>query len=140
MIFHKPQWINNRYFLIAAIFYVVMFILASMHFLESSLIWTFNDKLLHFLAYFFLTIMVYLGLRSSPIGEFLLPRILWCFVLVSGAGALDELAQYLVDRDSSFDDWLSNTAAVIVVLLLIVLGTSVLKVVRPSHTSEDIDG
>ena len=139
MILQIPQWINNRYFLIAAIFYAAMFILASMHVLESSLIWTFNDKLLHFVAYFFLTIMVYLGLRGSPIGEFLLPRMLWCFGLVSGAGALDEFAQYFVGRDASFDDWLADTAAVIIALMIILLGQIVIKMFRPATALEDND-
>ena len=119
---HKPQWLNNRYFLIATVFYIAMFVLGSMRVLEHTLIWTFNDKLLHFAAYFFLTGLVYIGLGSRPSGQLFLPRVLWSLIIVSGAGALDEFAQAFVGRDSSFDDWLADTAASITLLLLISVG------------------
>jgi len=121
---HKPDWLNNRYLLLASLFYGLMFVLASIKGLERTFIWTFNDKLLHFAAYSVLTALVYLGLRSRPSGEFFLPRLLWCWAIVCGLGALDELAQALVARDASFDDWLADIAAAIVMLLLIALGHS----------------
>ena len=105
-----------------------MFLLGSVRSLERSFIWTFNDKLLHFAAYAVLTVLVYLGLRSRPIGQFFLPRILWCLVIVTGLGALDEIAQYLVARDANFDDWLADTAAAIVILLFVAIGHGLLLV------------
>jgi len=117
-----PDWLHNRYLQCALLFYGAMFVLGSFRALERSFIWTFNDKLLHFAAYFVLTVLVYLGLRSRPSGELFLPRMFWCLAIASGAGALDEIAQYLVGRDSSFDDWLADTAAAIVILCAITAG------------------
>ena len=125
---HQPEWLKNRYFLAASVFYVAMFILGSMQMLERTLIWTFNDKLLHFVAYFCLTGLVYIGMMMRPSGELFLPRMLWSLVIVSGAGALDEFAQYFVGRDSSFDDWLADTAASNTLLLLIVIGHTVHRI------------
>ncbi|WP_280774861.1 VanZ family protein [Polynucleobacter sphagniphilus] len=117
----KPKWLENRYLLIACVFYVAMFFLGTIRALEHSLIWSFNDKLLHFLAYFFLMTLIFIGLQSRPIGEFFLPRALACLAIISVAGALDEIAQYFVGRDSSFDDWLADAAAAVVFLLLMAL-------------------
>ena len=139
MTLHKPQWLKNRYFLIATVFYLAMFILASMHVLESSLIWTFNDKLLHFAAYLFLTSLVYAGLRSSADGEFFLPCILWSLAISWGAGAIDEIAQYFVGRDSSFDDWLADAAASVVAALIISLGHLIYKALRPANHVESVE-
>jgi len=121
-ILKKPEWLSNRYFLVASAFYVAMFVLGSIRTLERTFIWTFNDKLLHFLAYSFLTVLVYIGLRSRPIGEFFLPRTLACLAIVCVAGALDEIAQYFVGRDSSFDDWLADSAAAVVILFFVAIG------------------
>jgi VanZ family protein len=115
--FKKPAWLNNRWFLGASVFYALMFILGSVRSLERSVIWTFNDKLLHFVAYSIITALIYLGLKSRPIGEFLLPRFLSCLAIVLLAGALDEIGQFFVGRDSSFDDWLADAAAAVVLLI-----------------------
>ena len=117
----KPQWLSNPWFLGATIFYGAMFILGSVRSLERTFIWTFNDKLLHFTAYFVLTALIYLGLKTRPIGELFFPRSLATLAIVAGAGALDEIAQYFVGRDSSFDDWVADTAAAVVLLILVAL-------------------
>lgn len=123
-----PNWIKNPYLLVATVFYVLMFVLGSIRVLEHYFIWTFNDKLLHFVAYLVLTTLVYQGLKSRPIGEFFMPRILWCWAIISGAAAVDEIAQYFVGRDPSFDDWLADIAATIFMILLLTLGHGVLWV------------
>lgn len=121
-------WLKNPYLLAAGVLYALMFVLGSIRILERFFIHAFNDKLLHFAAYLILTVLVYLGLKSRSIGEFFAPRILWCWLIVSAAGAIDELAQFLVMRDPSFDDWLADTAAAIFALLFIVLGHGLLWV------------
>lgn len=133
----RHDWLNNRYLLAALVFYGLMFVLGSIKALERSLIWTFNDKLLHFVAYAILTALIYLGLRSRPIGKFFLPRILACWTLVSGLAALDELAQILVARDPSFDDWLADTAAAIVMILFLVLGHGLMGIWNLYRSAQD---
>ena len=122
VILHKPEWLKNRWLLAGSVFYVAMFVLGSIPTIERTFISTFNDKLMHFAAYSILTVLVYLGLRTQIIGEFFLPRILWCFAIVLGMGALDEIAQYFVGRDPSFDGWLSDSAASVLILMFIITG------------------
>ena len=125
---YLANWLKNPYLLAACVLYVLMFVLGSIRILERFFTHAFNYKLLHFVAYLILTILVYVGLKSRPIGEFFAPRVLWCWLIVSGAGAIDEIAQFLVARDPSFDDWLADTAAAIFTLLFIVLGHGLLWV------------
>ena len=118
--------LGNPFLAIASAFYLAMFILGSIRSLEHTLIWTFNDKLLHFAAYSVITVLVYFGMAKQPIGEFFLPRILSSLALVIGLGAFDELAQYFVGRDSSFDDWLVDSAAAVFILGAIAIGHGML--------------
>ena len=93
---------NNFYFAVAAIFFITMIILSSIGDFEKQLIWLFNDKLLHLIAYSILSMLIYLGL-----GGHLLSKIALTFFVVSGLGAIDELIQnFFPNRDPSFDDWL----------------------------------
>lgn len=132
---HQPRWlggiiapiITNRWLLAASTLYALMFVLGSIRALERSLIWTFNDKLLHFGAYFVLTALIYLGLRLRPVGEFFLPRALTCLATVFCLGALDEIAQYFVGRDPSFDDWLADAAAAVILLLIVGVGHAIAR-------------
>jgi VanZ family protein len=79
-----------------------MIILSSIGDFEKQLIWLFNDKMLHLIAYSILSMLIYLGL-----GGHLLSKIALTFFVVSGLGAIDELIQnFFPKRDPSFDDWL----------------------------------
>ena len=63
-----------------------MIILASFKFLERSFIWTFNDKLLHFVAYAILAGLIFLGWRNKTF----LPRLVHTLLILGVLGALDE--------------------------------------------------
>jgi len=104
---------KNPWLLSAWTFYWVMIILASFKFLERSFIWTFNDKLLHFVAYAFLGGLIFLGWRNKTF----LPRLVHTLGIVGVLGALDELIQNFTGRDPSFDDWLADMAGAILMLM-----------------------
>ena len=90
-----------------------MIILASFKFLERSFIWTFNDKLLHFVAYAILAGLIFLGWRNKTF----LPRLVHTLLILGVLGALDEFLQNFTGRDPSFDDWLADMAGAILMLM-----------------------
>ena len=134
---YLANWLKSPYLLAACVFYALMFVLGSIRILERFFIHAFSDKLLHFGVYLILTVLVYMGLKSRPIGEFFAHRVLWCWLIVSGMGAIDELAQFFVGRDPSFDDWLADTFAAIFTLMFITLGHGILWVWHWYRHSQD---
>ena len=90
-----------------------MIILSSFKFLERSFIWTFNDKLLHFVAYAILAGLIFLGWRNKTF----LPRLVHTLLILGVLGALDEFLQNFTGRDPSFDDWLADMAGAILMLM-----------------------
>jgi VanZ family protein len=94
-----------------------MVFLSSFKFLERSFIWTFNDKLLHFLAYACLSGLIFIGWRNKPF----LPRLMTTLAILSVLAAIDEILQNLTGRDPSFDDWLADMAGAILSLIVLTL-------------------
>jgi VanZ family protein len=106
---------KNPWLLLAWTFYGLMIVLASFKSLERSFIWTFNDKLLHFLAYAVLSAMIFWGWSNKPF----LPRLITTLTILGVLGAFDELLQNFTNRDPSFDDWLADMAGAILSLAAI---------------------
>jgi VanZ family protein len=104
---------KNPWLLTAWAFYGSMVILASFKVLERSFIWTFNDKLLHFVAYGVLAALIFIGWRNKTF----LPRLMHTLLSLVVLGALDEFVQSITARDPSFDDWLADMAGGILMLM-----------------------
>jgi VanZ family protein len=122
---------NNFYFAVAAIFFITMIIFSSIGDFERQLIWLFNDKLLHLLAYSILSVLIYIGLSGH-----LLSRIALTFFVVSGLGAIDELIQnFFPQRDPSFDDWLVDCLGCIGTIGLMAVIHSIL----PHKEGDELD-
>ena len=131
----KPIKIN-LYLIAAAVFFLSMIVLSSFGELERSLIWIFNDKILHFFAYFVLSILIFVGLPYHVFS-----RMITTFFIASGLGAVDELLQFLVPRrDPSFDDWLVDCfGSMFAVVLLGILVAIFSKGEHESHLENDDD-
>jgi VanZ family protein len=72
------------------------------------------DKVIHFIEYMILAMLIYWGLTQQTKREWLLT---FCAVAFAGMaiGALDEFTQYFIpQRDSSIMDWLSDAAGILV--------------------------
>ncbi len=72
------------------------------------------DKVIHFIEYAVLALLIYWGLVQQAKHERLLT---FCAVVFAGMaiGALDEFIQYFIPhRDSSIMDWLSDAAGILV--------------------------
>lgn len=110
--FQKNLWLVSAWIL-----YLLMVVLGSFKILERGFIWTFNDRLLHFVAYGFLSALIYMGLRNKTF----LPRLMHTLFSLAVFGIADELLQNLTGRDPSFEDWLSDMAGAILVLTGIVI-------------------
>ena len=108
---------RNPWLICAWSFYWLMVILGSFKFLERSFIWTFNDKLLHFLAYACLSGLIFIGWRNKPF----LPRLMITLGILSVLAAIDEILQNFTGRDPSFDDWLADMAGAILSLIVLTL-------------------
>jgi len=104
---------KNPWLLIAWAFYWAMVILGSFKFLERSFIWTFNDKLLHFVAYAVLAGLIFIGWANKPF----LPRLMTTLGILALLAGVDEILQNLTGRDPSFDDWLADMAGAILTLI-----------------------
>ena len=131
----KPIKIN-LYLITAAVFFLSMIVLASFGELERNLIWVFNDKILHFFAYFVLSALIFGGFAYHVFS-----RMIMTFFIASGLGAVDELLQFLVPRrDPSFDDWLVDCfGSMFAVVLLGILVALFSKGKHESHLENDDD-
>ena len=104
---------KNPWLLFAWAFYWSMVILGSFKFLERSVIWTFNDKLLHFCAYAIIAVLIFVGWANIPF----LPRLMTTLGIVALLAGVDEFVQNFTGRDPSFDDWLADMAGTILALI-----------------------
>mgnify|MGYP002654570245 CR=1 FL=1 len=126
---------RNRWLMAALSFYLLMLVLATFKFFERGLIGSFNDKLLHLLAYMFICALIYRGLQF----EFLIERLLVTIACVGALAALDEFLQMASShRVSEFDDWLYDMAGA-VVFLLGVIALQLLKAIYRAYTNSDSD-
>jgi len=73
------------------------------------------DKLLHMVAYFGLTLLLFLAVRPGRGASFWLPA----FALLLVLGAVDEYTQSFVGRSASTADWLADVIGIILAALLI---------------------
>lgn len=78
-----------------------------------------SDKLLHFVAYFILTLLLILSLREARLR--FASAVLIASILALAYGVADELVQKLVGRHCSLRDWLADAAGVAAAALLAVL-------------------
>lgn len=109
--------LRSPFIVFAVVFYLSMFILGSDKSLEKSLIWSFNDKVLHFVAYGFLTVLLFLGIKQLKKDQWDHFQVsLMTMVVGFVLGALDECMQYFVNRDNSFDDWVADAGGIVVCL------------------------
>jgi VanZ family protein len=109
--------------------------LRSVKVFERGLIGSFNDKLLHLLAYALISALIYRGLQF----EFLIERLLAAIGLVGVLGAFDELLQLTSShRVSEFDDWLYDMAGA-VLFLLGVIALHLVKTIYRTYTNPDSD-
>jgi VanZ family protein len=126
---------RNRWLLAALSFYLLMLVLATVKVFERGLIGSFNDKLLHLLAYALISALIYRGLQF----EFLIERLLAAIGLVGVLGAFDELLQLTSShRVSEFDDWLYDMAGA-VLFLLGVIALHLVKTIYRTYTNPDSD-
>ena len=133
---NKKSLKHNLYLLAASVFFLSMIVFASFGELERNLIWAFNDKILHFFAYFVLSALLFGGLAYH-----VLSRMITTFFIASGLGAVDELLQFLVPtRDPSFDDWLVDCfGSMIAVVMLGILVGLFSKGIDESNLNSDDD-
>jgi len=80
-----------------------------------------HDVTLHLLAYFILTLLVWLVRYGSERPVPWQTKPYWTIVLLAIYGAVDELSQMLVGRHGDFYDWLSDMAGVLLGLILLFL-------------------
>ena len=126
---------HNRWLLAALSFYLLMLVLATVKVFERGLIGSFNDKLLHLLAYALICALIYRGLQF----EFLIERLLAAIGLVGVLGAFDELLQLASShRVSEFDDWLYDMAGG-VLFLLGAIALHLTKTIYRAYTNRDSD-
>jgi len=78
-----------------------------------------SDKLLHFVAYFILTLLLILSLREARLR--FAAAIATASVIALAYGVADELVQKLVGRHCSLRDWLADAAGVAAAVLLATL-------------------
>ena len=69
----------------------------------------FSDYTLHGLAYFILTLLLWLTLRVYAVGP--LRRVLWTAGVTICYGVLDEITQPLFGRSAELSDWSADMAA-----------------------------
>jgi len=126
---------GNHWLMAALSFYGLMLLLATFKVFERGLIGSFNDKLLHFLAYMLICALIYRGLRF----EFLIERFLVTIAIVGVLGAFDELLQMVSShRVSEFDDWLYDMAGALLFLLGAML-FQLAKNIYQAYTSSNSD-
>lgn len=112
----KMRWI---YLTAAIIFFLFMLALGSLPGNAQSVTEIINDKVLHFLAYSLLTVLIYLSLRTTKLGKFIITL---SVILV--LGMTDELIQSILSfRNASLLD-------LIVDLLAAFLMTSCLSLLK----------
>ena len=74
----------------------------------------FGDKILHFMAYGFLSLFFLLGLNTGRNPEVKRWQLLLAIVVASLYGATDEYHQsFVTNRDSNFFDWVADTVGAI---------------------------
>lgn len=126
---------HNRWLMAALFFYGLMLVLATFKVFERGLIGSFNDKLLHLLAYMIICALIYRGLRF----EFLIERLLVTIAMVGFLGAFDELLQMVSShRVSEFDDWLYDMAGAVIFLVGACL-LELAKKIYQTYKSPDAD-
>ena len=69
----------------------------------------FDDCTLHGLAYFVLTLLLWLTLRAYAVAP--LRRVLWTAGVTICYGVLDEITQPLFGRNAELSDWAADIAA-----------------------------
>ena len=88
------------------------------------------DKILHFIAYSTMTFLLVMSLRSLPS----LRSALVILLAVSAIGAVDEITQSFVRRQTSLMDLLADVIGVVTVLLFSFAGKSRLQTIKTGPT------
>lgn len=104
----RSPLLPQRYCLLAALaFFVLMVAIGAVPGKAQEISSLMYDKLLHFIAYAFLSLLLYAGLRGHPA-----IRALHTLLAAAALGGLDEAIQSLVTyRDASWADWQTDVIA-----------------------------
>jgi len=76
-----------------------------------------SDKILHFVAFYMLALLVALN-AECQFGELRLRHYAILAIVMAAYGALDEILQWFVNRHCSFGDWVADVCGAIVGLWL----------------------
>lgn len=87
-----------------------------------------SDKVLHFIAYFGLALLI--GINWTLRGEFGWRQRGIAFLLIASFGVFDELTQIPVGRDGSVYDWLADCAGAVLGLATCVALTHAIRTWR----------
>lgn len=110
----RVQW--RRHWLLALLgFFVVMVMIGAIPGQAQALSARAGDKLLHLLAFGFMTLLCHLAIRAAPV-----PRALLVVAIVALLGLADESLQSLLPyRNASALDWCFDIAAAAIVSTLL---------------------
>ena len=118
----RPAWLAAL-----AAFFVTMLALGSIPGQATALSDVYGDKLLHTLAYGFMTLLCHQALQAPSV-----PRMLLTVAVIGLLGLLDESLQSLLPyRNASALDWCFDIGAAAIVAMLLALHAHFFQAARP---------
>ena len=108
--------------IVLVVYWVGIFILTHMpgqHITFFTARLTFFDKILHFIAYFILSLLLWTVLNPARKVDWKKARVWWILVVIVLYGVFDEWLQAYTQRSCSFYDFLADVAGAAAALILL---------------------
>jgi VanZ family protein len=109
-------------FVILSLYWLAIFVLTHIpgkHITFFSTPFNISDKMLHFLAYFILSSLLWITLNPSTKVDWRKSRVWWIVLVIICYGFLDELLQAYTQRSCSLYDFIADFSGAIMALILL---------------------